>query len=140
MAVAVAVISISPNCPPVDNTQNLLIVAGTLTLSGNYGTSGSHGDVINFTNTGDFIKSSQPPERVEIFENPAAGSAFLGYGYIYAQGTTMANGQLMIQGTPAAGGAEVGATEYTQGAAYSAGTPSLAGAVLHFRAWFPSFI
>jgi len=139
MSVAVAVASIVSTDPSggLDATQGEEIVEGTLTLSGNYGSSGSHGDTINFALPQ--VESQLPPRRVEIFENQGAGTAPLGYTYIYNNGTTQANGVLTILGTPASGGAEVGATEFTQGAAYSAGSPSLSGAVLRFKAWFSKF-
>lgn len=141
MAVAVAISSIVTTDPSqgLDKTMNEQIVDGTLTLTGNYGTGSSHGDTINF-GTFDQIKSQQPPRLVEIFEAPTAGTAPLGYQYIYAQGTTQANGKLVILGTAASGSATTGSPEYTEGTAYSSGSPSLSGAVLRFRAWFPLFI
>lgn len=143
MSVAVAISSIANDASGgLDATQNEEIVEGTLTLSGNYGTASSHGDTINFAN--DAIKSSLPPRRVEVFENQGSasagvGNAPLGYQYNYAQGTRQENGLLQVLGTPASGGATTGATEFTQGSAYSGGTPSLNGAVLRFKAWFPKF-
>lgn len=136
MSVLVGVSSIINSDPSggTDQTQNEEIVEGTLTLSGNYGTASSHGDPVNFTNSK--IKSSLPPRRVEIFENQGAGNAPLGLSFVYANGTTQANGVLQVLGTSAAGGALVGATEFTQGSAYSGGTPSLNGAILRFKAWF----
>lgn len=138
MSVAVAISSIA-NDPSggLDATQNEEIVEGTLTLSGNYGTASSHGDPVSFAN--DAIKSSSVPRRVEIFEDQGAGAAPLGYSFLYAHGTTQLNGVLVVLGTQASGGALVGATEFTQGSAYSGGTPSLNGAVLRFKAWFSKF-
>ncbi len=136
MAVAVAVTSIV-NADPgagIDSTRTREIVYGTLTLSGTYGTSSSHGDTVNFASA--FIQSDYPPTWVEIHENVAAGSAPLGYTYIYNNGTTIANGVLTILGTQASGAATTGSVEFTEAAAYSGGTPSLAGAVLRFRAEF----
>lgn len=143
MAVAVAISSIS-NDPSggLDNTQNEVIVDGTLTLSGNYGGASTHGDTVNFTGAAgwDQVKSTLVPRRVEIFEDQGAGNAPLGYGFLYFHGTTQANGVLVVLGTAASGGAEVGATEFTEAAAYSDGSPSLDAAVLRFRAWFPLFL
>lgn len=145
MSVAVAVTSIVGADPSqgTDKTLNQVLVEGTLTLTGNYGSGASHGDAINFANAtgGDLIKSEYPPRRVEIFENQQSasagvGNAPLGYTYIYCQGTTQNNGLLQVLGA-GAGGATTGDPEFTQGAAYSAGSPSLNNAVLRFRAWFP---
>lgn len=137
MAVAVAVNSIVAQDPSrgVDRTQSRIVVTGTLTLTGNYGAGGSHGDIVSFAS--DKVKSQQPPTWVEILENQGAGNAPLGYTFRYFNGTTQLNGKLVVQGTSAAGGAETGTSEFTQGAAYSAGTPSLNNAVLRFRAEFP---
>lgn len=138
--VTVAFGSVNPASPSggSDATLNEQIVEGTLTLSANYGTGSSHGDAMDLG--ANIVKSQQVPRRVEIFEEPAAGSAPLGYTYIYAAGTTIHNGQLVVLGTPATGAATTGLTEFTQGSAYSGGTPSLAAAVLRFRAWFDKFI
>lgn len=136
MSVAVAVSSIVAADPSggLDITNNEEIVEGTLTLSNNYGGASTHGDTVDFSGV---VQSSLPPRRVEIFENQGAGNAPLGYGFVYANGTTQANGVLTVLGTPATGAATTGATEFTQGSAYSGGTPSLAAAVLRFKAWFP---
>lgn len=147
MSIAVAVSSIVTADPSngTDITQNEVIVEGTLTLSANYGGASTHGDTVNFaTATSPAgttpIQSSLAPRRVEVFENQGAGNAPLGYTYIYNNGTDQTNGVLTILGTPAVGAATTGATEFTQGAAYSGGTPSLLAAVLRFKAWFPRFL
>lgn len=134
--IAVAVSSIANDSSGgLDATQNEEIVDGTLTLSGNYGVANGHGDIINFAN--DLIKSTGLPRRVEIFEDQGAGNAPLGYQLVYNHGSDLTNGKLVVLGTPASGGATTGATEFTQGSAYSGGTPSLNNAVLRFRAFFP---
>lgn len=137
--ITVAINSIVATDPSggLDDTKNQILVEGTLTLTANYGGAASHGDTVNFAQF-DQIKSGQIPRRVEVFEDQAAGTAPLGYNYIFNHGTTQANGVLAILGTGAASGQ--GGTEITQGSAYSSFTPSLNNAVLRFRAWFPSFI
>lgn len=135
MAVAVAIASIVSTDPGagIDATRTREIVYGTLTLSGNYGGASTHGDTVNFASP--FIQSSQPPSWVTIEENQTAGTAPLGYTYIFNNGTTIANGVLTIVGGAASSGQ--GGTEITEGSAYSGFTPSLAGVVLRFRAEFP---
>jgi hypothetical protein len=134
--IAVQITSIVADDPSggLDRTRTRMIVEGTLTLSGNYGTGSSHGDTVNFAQF-DQIKSGQPPVWVEVHENQGAGSAALGYTYIYQNGATQGNGVLTILGGAAASGQ--GGAEITQGSAYSGFTPSLNGAVLRFRAAFP---
>jgi len=127
MAVAVSITS-------VDFTGNQLLVSGTLTLTGNYGSSGSHGDTVSFLGF-DQVKSSYPPNSVSIFETPAAGTSASGFVYSFSPGTTQGNGVMQVFGTPATGGATTPLTEYTQAAAYSAG---LLAAKISFRAWFPN--
>lgn len=122
MAIAVAVTS-------VDNTQNQLIVDGTLTLSGNYV---AHGDAINLTGF-DAIKAQSAPTRIEVYEQPAAGVSASGFVLEGVPGTTQANGVLQVFETGAAASNPL--SEMAAGA-YPAG---LTGAVVKFRAWFPSF-
>jgi hypothetical protein len=116
----------------LDATRTSLMVFGTLTLTGNYGTANSHGDPVDFTTLG--ISTDFVPKFVDIKEATAAGTAPLGYNYQYFAGTTLKNGVLNITGTGAASGD--GGTELTEAAAYAAQSPSLANAVLNFRAEF----
>lgn len=106
-----------------DTTQATQIVRGKIVLTGNYGTSSSHGDTLalNLYN----VQSNQPPLFVEIIEMPAAGTAATGYNFGYALGSNPSNGLLTITN---------GTTEYTEGSAYSAG---LLAAALYFQAFFP---
>ena len=141
MAVAVVIVSVIGGQDPsggIDQTANELIVDGTLTLSSTYGAALGNGDVVDFTNQ-DQTKSELIPRKVEIYEDQGAGNAPLGYTYIYAHGTTQANGKLVITNQVTAA-AKTGAVQFTQGDAYSTGTPSLDGAVLRFRAWFSKFM
>lgn len=137
MSAALAIASINLQDPGagIDFTQSEEIIDGTITLSGNYGASSTHGDTLNFSG---FAQSSLIPNRVEIYESIAAGTAPLGYNYTFSPGTTQANGVLTITGGAASSGQ--GGTELTNGSAYSSFTPSLNGAVLRFRAWFPRFV
>lgn len=119
----------------VDATQNQLIVDGALTLSGNYGGADTHGDTLSFAGF-DEIKSSSVPTRVEIFEAPTAGNAPTGYSFVFAPGTTQANGVLQVlQGAAAISEPQA---EITAAAAYPAALTA-ATANIKFRAWFPSF-
>ena len=106
---------------PVDVTQQEQIVDGYLTLTGNYPL---NGDTVAF-GTLDAIKSGVVPTRVEVFEEPPAGTAPTGYQYTYCPGTTINNGVVAILGSLG--------TQFATGA-YSAG---LLAAVIRFRAWFP---
>lgn len=136
MSVAVAISSIANDASGgLDATQNEEIVDGTLTLTGSYGTSTSHGDLVNFAN--DLIKSTGLPRKVDIWEDQGAGQAPLGFGYLYFHGTDLTNGKLVILGTQGSGTATTGAPELTENEAYASTTPSLSGAVLRFRAYFP---
>lgn len=108
------------------------IITGTVALTGNYGTSTSHGDVLDFSKfsyQGIGVQSDQLPISVDFQENPPAGTAPSGYSFGYAPGTTLPLGQLTIMNGAA--------TEYSQGSAYSA--PLLA-AVITFQAVFKMFL
>lgn len=123
-----------------DNTQRMIIVYGTMTLSANYGTASSHGDAVDFTTLhSQFSFGGQAPTMVSVRELVAAGGAGTGYMFNYNPGPTLAaptqaGGVLQIVGTGAASGQ--GGTELTQGSAYSGFTPSLNGIVLWFEAKF----
>lgn len=123
-----------------DTTQKEIIVDGTITLTGNYGTAASHGDPLDFTKpASEFSIGGQAPTRVEIFERPVAGVAPTFYQYVYCPGPTLAaptqaGGVLSIGATGTASGD--GGNELTEGSAYSGFSPSLNNIVLGFRAWF----
>lgn len=138
MSIAVAFTGVYPLGVP-DTTLNEIVVDGTFTLSGNYGAVGGHGDPVSFAISAAFAFGSYAPNRVDVYEKPAVGTAALGYTYVYqigptAAAPTQAGGALCILGTGAA--SAQGGTEITAGSAYSGFTPSLNGAVLYFRAWF----
>ena len=133
MAVAIALGTVAGDpAAGLDATRTSLIVFGTLTLSGNYGTAASHGDPVDFTTLG--IATDFSPKFVSITEDIAAGQAPLGYIYRYFAGTTLKNGVLNIVGTGTA--SQDGGNEITEAAAYANQSPSLAGAVLSFMALF----
>lgn len=142
-----------------DHTAEQTIAEGTLTFSGNYGSSSptdTHGDSVDFTLASLTPPGSLPqgtnigsyaPTRVEIYEAPQAGTAATGYTFVYCPGPTIAGptatstagctqagGVVCILGTGAASGQ--GGTELTRGSAYSSFTPSLNGVSVRFRAWF----
>jgi hypothetical protein len=123
-----------------DATMGEVIVDVNITLSGNYGTASSHGDVLDFTAVHFPLSLGfQAPSNWEIKELIVAGVAPLGYLYNYCPGPTLAaptqaGGVLQICGTGASSGQ--GGTELTEGSAYSSFTPSLSGAVLKARFWF----
>jgi hypothetical protein len=105
----------------VDQTLNRLVIKGQITLTGNYGGASTHGDTLSFAGF-DQIKSNSVPELVQVFENPAAGTAPTGYLFTFCPGTTNANGVLNINNN---------LTEYAEASAYSAG---LLAASIMFRA------
>ena len=116
--------TIAPQNP--DTTGREIIVDGTVALTANYGTSTSHGDPLDLTQLGDLLKSSQLPTKVEVWEDPAAGTAPTGYMFIFCPGTTQSNGLLAI----AIDGTEL--THETYATAFPSGLPTLS-----IRAWFP---
>jgi hypothetical protein len=127
MAVAVKIDGIYPGASVLgvpDTTEREAIYQGALTLSGNYGTGTSHGDTLSFANIPGLL-SQTVPLRVEIYEQPAAGTAPSFYSAIFQPGSTIANGAVNFS---------LAGTEYTEGSAYSG---AIASAVWKFRAWFP---
>lgn len=157
MAVSVALVGVTPTngAPyvasnnPTDYTAREYIVDFILTLTGNYGVAGGHGDPLNLTSFVDAVTQAvagisfpfgeYAPSFWEIFELVQAGNAAPGYSYNYAPGPTLAaptqqGGKLIVLGTGAASGD--GGTEFTQGGAYANGTPSLANQQLKARFWF----
>jgi hypothetical protein len=98
-----------------------------LTLSGNYGGGATHGDTLSFANIFGLL-SQKVPLKVEIYEQPPAGTAPSFFNAVFCPGTTIANGVVSF--------ATSFGTEYTQGQAYATNA-TLAAAVWKFRAWFP---
>lgn len=117
-----------------DTTGRQVIADGTIALTGNYGGGATNGDTLDLTQLGDALKTSQPVLKVDVWEDPAAGTAPTGYEFIYCPGTTLKNGVLAVMGTGASAGGP--AQQYTQGSAYSAG---LLAAALRVRVYAQSF-
>ena len=109
-----------------DNTQNYLVVRGTISLTGSYA---AGGDVLSFAGVSDLIKSGEPPVEVRIYETtPAANGPGSGYAFNFLPGTTQANGAMTVfNGTSQFSG--------------SYGSPpfSVTNFQLSFTAYFPIF-
>jgi len=112
----------------VDHTKNKLIVDGTITLAGNYGTAGGllpHGDTLDLSHLG--INSHRLGE-VHLYSTVTRGSAPQYDYYHYNPGTDISNGVVQVI---------VAGAEMAPGAAYAATAPTnAAGYVLWFRAEF----
>ena len=90
MGVALAVDSLQ-GVPDV--TEREEFVQGVLTFSGNYATGG---DTLSFAGSNK-IQSRSAPNRVEIYEEPlAATQTATGNIFVFAKGTTQANGKVQI--------------------------------------------
>ena len=74
-----------------DTTGREQFYIGTLTFSGSYVTGG---DTLSFNVAG--IVSNAAPTRVEVYEEPKTTQTATGYNFIYAKGTTSANGAVQI--------------------------------------------
>lgn len=115
----------APQNPDVTNRE--VIVDGTVVLTANYGGASTHGDTLNLQQLQDLAKSSQLPTKVEIWEDPPAGTVPSFYQFVFCPGTTQLNGVVSI-------GSNL--VEYTQASAYSA---ALLAAVIRIRVWFPAY-
>ncbi len=123
MPIAAALIT---DTSQLDNTQNELLVEGTLTFTGSYPT---NGDTLDLSQLG--IPSNSLPRRVEVFEaTPAPGPAY-GASFVFLPGTTQANGLLeLFSGTT-----QIATDTYANIFGAVAAT-----IVVKFRAWFAPFI
>lgn len=110
-----------------DTTGRQVIAEGTIALTANYGGSATHGDTCDLTQLGDALKTSNLPTKVEVWEDPAAGTVPTFYQFVFCPGTTLKNGVVSI-------GSNL--TEYTQASAYSAG---LLAAALRIRVYAPAY-
>lgn len=109
-----------------DVTEREEFIQGTITFSGSYVVGG---DTLSFAGNNK-IQSRTAPNRVEVYEEPVAGTqTATGLTLIFAKGTTQANGTLQIFGP----GTE-GAPMQSAAAAYGS---SFAATTVKFRAWFP---
>jgi hypothetical protein len=111
----------------IDTTQATQIARFPITLSGNYGTSSSHGDTIDFGKVYG-IQSQSVPIRVFVYQQPASGTAPGNCTGIFCPGTTIHNGVIAFFN---------GGTELTEASAYSGATAS---AVWYVEAVFPAMV
>lgn len=105
---------ITPTYTTVDQGGQIMI--GTVTLTGNYGTASSNGDVFNIGSLfyqGLGVQANPAnPIFLDFSETPASGSVPTGYIPGYAPSTSSFNlGQFTLMN---------GLTQYTPGSAYSA--------------------
>ena len=116
----------------IDHTKGRLIAFGTITPSGNYGTSGGalpHGDTLDLSQLG--VASNTVPIKVTCWSQVPVGAAPLQDVYTYLHGTTQANGVLQIA---------VAGAEFTPGNPYSGASPTnVTGYALYFYADFVPF-
>lgn len=103
------------------NDFNVFEVIGTITISGSYVNNG-----VTFDLTPLGVTSSSLPIVVEIVEQPASGVVGSGYTFVYALGTTIANGVIQAFST---GGTQAAASTFA----------SLNIASLIYRATFKKF-
>jgi len=89
-----------------DVTDREEFVSGVITFSGSYVTGG---DTLSFAGTNK-IQSRSAPNRVELYEEPlAASQTATGATFVFAKGTTQANGKIQIF-RPGAGTGTVAST------------------------------
>jgi hypothetical protein len=75
----------------VTNNFNVFEVLFPITTAGNYAT---HGVTLSLAGLG--VPSNSIPDTVQIFEQPATGTSASGVSYIFANGTTQANGAVQL--------------------------------------------
>lgn len=102
-----------------DTTFRDGIYTGTLTFSGTY-TAG--GDTLSFAVAG--VLSNVAPLFVQVYEQPTTAQTAVGDVFIYAKGTTAANGKLQI---------------FTSSGSQYSGSPgtTFGTTTVKCRAWFP---
>jgi hypothetical protein len=77
----------------LDTTQNSFRVTGTLVLSANYGVAAANGDIMDLTA---ICSSGYAPRWVRVWQEPTAGNDPVIYCFLWARGTTQANGKLVV--------------------------------------------
>jgi hypothetical protein len=77
----------------VSNVFNSFRAVGPITTAGNYVTNGVTLDLTPLLTNG--VLSNSLPDFVEIIENPASGQTGSGANWVYALGTTNANGKVI---------------------------------------------
>lgn len=110
--------------------QGAQVLTGTVKLTGNYGTSTSHGEIfdlsqIAYQGLGLQVSPGVIP-LVEFFETVPAGTLPSGYNFLYCPGTTLQTCQLAVMN---------GLSEYTEASAYNA---ALLGTTISFLVFVPS--
>lgn len=111
--------SILPNGSDV--TQSEQFYTGTLAFSGNYPTGG---DTLSFALAG--LQSNSVPTRVEIYEEPLAGSqTATGLQLVYAKGTTIKNGAVQVF-SPGGGTGTIASTSTAPTITTGTGSPATA--------------
>lgn len=103
------------------NVFNVFEIFGSITISGSYVTNG-----VTFDLTPLGAQSGALPDYVEIIEMPASGVVGSGYKFIYALGTTQANGKIQAFST---GGTQAAQSTFA----------SLSIANLYYKAQFSKF-
>jgi hypothetical protein len=83
----------TPSVPPVNNF-NVFEAIGPITITGSYVTNG-----VTFDLTPTGVPSNSLPIEVTITEVPASGVVGSGYNFVYALGTTIANGVIQAFST-----------------------------------------
>lgn len=120
----------------IDKTQSGLLVSGSLTLSGNYGTGSpvTDGDVIDFSGADNaaLLTSGQPPRWMRIYQEPTAGNDPVPYLFLYARGTEQNDCRLSVMDDDLA--------PLTPGAYPAALTDDDPSPNIRFEASFPLFI
>lgn len=102
----------------VTNNFNTFEVQGTITASGNYAT---HGVTLDLSNV---VPTNSVPTDVRVYEAPPTGTSSSGNSYVYAAGTTPANGAVQVfQGT----------TEVTNGTSFTSALVANLNFVAHFK-------
>ena len=76
-----------------DVTGRQVIADGTIALTGSYVVGG---DTLNLLQLGDALKTSQLALKVEVWEDPNAGTTPSFAQFVFCPGTTLANGVLAI--------------------------------------------
>lgn len=104
------------------NDFNVFEAVGSITISGSYVNNG-----VTFDLTPLGVTASSLPVLVDIVEMPASGVVGSGYTFIYALGTTIANGVIQAFST---GGTQAAASSFA----------SLNIANLYYRVMFKKFL
>lgn len=100
MSLAIQVGYSTPPADGVDNGQKMIYIFGTIVPTGNYVTGG---DLLDFTTTGDLIKTDYQPVQVQIWSQSQA-SGHSGYTYYWRPGGSLNNGKMQVLTTGSGAG------------------------------------